>query len=75
MSPSNAREVEQKLETLKTNKAVDPNSIPRKILKTYSKPLSMPLSELTNLSFAGKFPTILKIAKVIPKWISHFNIF
>ena len=38
-----------------------------KILKTYSKTLSKPLSELINLSFAmGKFPTILKIAKVIP---------
>ena len=33
----------------------------------YSKSLSKPLSELINLSFAlGKFPTILKIAKVIP---------
>ena len=38
-----------------------------KILKTYSMSLSKPLSELINLSFAqGKFPTILKIAKVIP---------
>ena len=62
MSPTNAREVEQKLKALKTNKAVGPNSIPTKILKTYSKSLSKPLSELTNLSFAqGTFPT-----KVIP---------
>ena len=38
-----------------------------KILKTYSKSPSKFLSELINLSFAqGKFPTILKIAKVIP---------
>ena len=38
-----------------------------KILKTYSKSLSKALSELINLSFAlGKFPIILKIAKVIP---------
>ena len=67
MSPTNARDVEQKLKTLKTNKAVGANSIPTKILKTYSKSLSKPLSELINLSFAeGKFPTILKIAKVIP---------
>ena len=52
--------------TLKTNKAVRLNSIPTKILKTYSKSLSKPLSELINLSFTlGKFPTILKIAKVI----------
>ena len=67
MSPTNAREVEQKLKALKTNKAVGPNSIPTKILKTYSKSLSKPLSELINLSFAqGKFPTILKIAKATP---------
>ena len=67
MSPTNAQEVEQKLKTLKSNKAVEPNSIPTKILKTYSKSLSKPLSELINLSFVqGKFPTILKIAKIIP---------
>ena len=64
MSPTN---VEQKVKTLKTNKAVGPNSIPTKILKTYSKSLSKPLSELINLSFAqAKFLTILKIAKVMP---------
>ena len=49
ISPSNATEVEQKLKALKTNKAVGPNSIPTKILKTYSKSLSKPLSELINL--------------------------
>ena len=77
ISPTNAREVEQKLKTLKTNKAVRPNSIPTKILKTYSKTLSKPLSELINLSFAmGKFPTILKIAKVIPihKKVTKLNV-
>ena len=42
MSPTNAREIEQKLITLKTNKAVGPNSIPTKILKTYSKSLASP---------------------------------
>ena len=67
MSPTNAGVVEQKLKTLKTNKAVRPNSIPTKILITYPKSLDKPLLELINLIFAqGKFPTILKIAKVIP---------
>ena len=57
MSPANAREVEQKLKTLKTNKAVGPNSIPTKILETYTNFLSKPLLELINLSLAqGKFP-------------------
>ena len=67
MSPTNGREVEQKLKTLKTNKAVGPNNMPMKIVKTYSKSLSKPQSGLIHLSFAqSKFPTILKIAKVIP---------
>ena len=67
MCPTNAREVRQKLKTLKTNKAVGPHSMPMKILKTYSKFLNKPLSELINLFFAqGKFTTTLKIAKVIP---------
>ena len=66
MSPTNAREVEQKVKTLKTSKAVGPNSIPTKILKTYSKSQSKSLLQLINLSFAeGKFPNVLKIAKVI----------
>ena len=66
ISPTNAGEVEQKLKTLKTNKAVGPNSIPTRSFKTYSKSLTKALSELINLSFGqGKFPTILRIAKVI----------
>ena len=62
MSPTNAREVEQN-----TNKAVGLNSIPTKILKTYSKPLSKALLELINVSLVqGKFSIIPKIGKVIP---------
>ena len=42
MSPTNAEEFEQKLETLiKTNKAVGPNTIPTMILKTYSELISL----------------------------------
>ena len=33
MSPTNAQEVEQKLKTLKTNKAVGPNNVPTKSSK------------------------------------------
>lgn len=66
-SPTNIQEVEQKLKTLKTNTALGPTSIPTMILKTYAKYPSMPPSELINLSLVhGKFPTILKIGKVIP---------
>ena len=52
---------------MKDNKALGPNSIKIKILKVHPKTLSKPLAELINLSLnQGKFPTILKIAKVIP---------
>ena len=52
---------------MKDNKALGPNSIKIKILKVHSKTLSKPLAELINQSLnQGKFPTILKIAKVIP---------
>ena len=67
MSSTNIQDVEQKLRTLKTNNALGPASIPTMILKTYAKYPSMPPSELINLSLVhGKFPTILKIGKVIP---------
>ena len=57
MSPTNAREAVSSRAQQPTNE--DP--------QTYSKSLSKLLSELINLSFSqAKFPTILKIAKVIP---------
>ena len=51
---------------MKDNKALGPNSIKTKILKVHSKTLSKSLAELINLLNQGKFPKILKIAKVIP---------
>ena len=67
MRPIDKKEIEQKIKAMKDNKALAPNSIRTKILKVHSKTLSKPLAELINLSLnQGKFPTILKIAKVIP---------
>ena len=67
MRPTDEKEIEQKIKAIKDNKAVGPNSTRTKILKVQSKTLSKPLPELINLSLnQGKFPTILKIAKVIP---------
>ena len=52
---------------MKENRALGPNSIRTKILKVHSIALSKPLAELINLSLnQGKFPGILRIAKVIP---------
>ena len=67
MRPTDEKEIEQKIKAMKDNKALGPNSIRTKILKVHSKTLSKPLAELINLSLnQGKFPTILKTAKVIP---------
>ena len=67
MRPTDENEIEQKIKAMKDNKALGPNSIRTKILKVHSKTLSKPLAELINLSLnQGKFPAILKIAKVIP---------
>ena len=67
MRPTDEKEIEQKIKAMKDNKALGPNSIRTKILKVHSKTLSKPLAELINLSLnQGKFPTILKIAKIIP---------
>ena len=67
MRPTDEKEIEQKIKAMKDNKALGPNSIRTKILKVHSKTLSKPLAELNNLWLnQGRFPTILKIAKVIP---------
>ena len=56
----------EEIENLKNNKAFGPNNIPTVILKYFRKTISIPLSKLVNLSFnQGKFPSILKIAKVL----------
>ena len=48
-------------------KSSGPNSIPNRILTILSKQLSTIFSKLFNLSFqTGKFPSNLKLAKVIP---------
>ena len=67
MRPTDEKEIEQKIKAMKDNKALGPNTIRTKILKVHSKILSKPIAELINLWLnQGKFPTILKTAKVTP---------
>ena len=48
-------------------KSTGPNSIPTKVLKLLKNDISAQLSDIFNVSFStGVFPTILKIAKVVP---------
>ena len=67
ISPSDKIEIENVTSSLDSNKSVGRNSIPTKILKLLKNDISSQLSEIFNISFSsGVFPSILKIAKVIP---------
>ena len=53
--------------SLDSHKSSGPNSIPVKILKLLKNDISQQLSDIFNISFlTGQFPSVLKIAKVLP---------
>ena len=57
--------IESQIKYLKNHKASGPNSIPTTIFKHFRKNVSVPLTELINLSFnQGKFPAVLQIARM-----------
>ena len=59
------------INSLNASSACGLNSIPTKLLKLGSTVLSKPLSYMINQSFKeGIFPSILKIAKLIPVYKS-----
>ena len=67
LSPTDKKEVEFIIYSLDINKSNDPYSIPNKVLKMLKNDISEQLTILFNLFFStGTFPTILKMAKVIP---------
>ena len=67
LTPTSPDEVEDIINTLNLRKSIGPNSIPTKLLKKYSKTISIPISKLINQSFVtGIFPEPLKLANVIP---------
>ena len=60
------------ISSLDSNKSTGPNSIRTKILKLLKNDISTQLSDIFNVSFpTGAFPSILKIAKVVP--IGHVH--
>ena len=66
MTPSDKYEIINIISSLDPNKSTGPNSIPTKILKLLKNDISQ-LSDIFNVSFStGVFPSILKIAKVVP---------
>ena len=55
------------MSSLDSYKSSGPNNIPVKILKLLKNDISQQLSDIFNMSFStGQFPSVLKIAKVIP---------
>ena len=65
LNPTNPKEVELKISSLKNSKANGPNSLPTKILKECKKEISIPLTLIINLSSStGTFPNRLKLANV-----------
>ena len=67
ISPTDKSEIENIISSLDSNKLVEPNSIPIKILKLLKNDFFSQLSEIFNISFSsGVFPSMLKIANGIP---------
>ena len=67
ITPTDAHEVNLIISWLNSDKSTGPNSLPTKILKLLKNEISTHLADIFNLSFSsGVFPSILKIAKVIP---------
>ena len=67
LSPTSKAEILSVISSIDSNKSVRPNSIPIKILKLIKNDISSQLADIFNTSFStGVFPTILKVAKVVP---------
>ena len=67
LSSTNESEIQNIISSLDSYKSVGPNSIPTKILKLLKNDISSQLADIFNISFStGVFPTILKLAQVVP---------
>ena len=67
LTPTTPDEVANVIRRLSSRKALGPNSIPYKILITFHKTISTPLSNLINMSFeSGVHPEPTKTPNVIP---------
>ena len=67
VSPTDKTEIQNVISSLDSNKSVEPNRIPTKILKLLKNHISSQLSKMFNISFfSGVFPSVLETVKVIP---------
>ena len=66
LTSKSGKEVEDIIKTLNLRISIDPNSIPTKLFKKYSRTISIPISNLINQSFVTWiFPESLKFANAI----------
>ena len=67
LTPTDKNEISLIISSLDSHKSSGLNNIPVKILKLLKNDISQQLSDIFNMSFStGQFPSVLKIAKVIP---------
>ena len=67
IAPADVHEVNLIIFLLNSDKSTGPNRVPTKILKLLKNDISTHLADIFNLSFSsGVFPSVVKIAKVIP---------
>ena len=65
--PTKKNEISFIISSLDSHKTSSPNSIPVEILKLLKYDISQQLSDIFNMFFfIGQFPSLLKIAKIIP---------
>ena len=73
LTPTLLGEIQEIIKSLNSKKATGPNSIPTKILKVFSKTISIPLANLINLSFkCSIFPVSSKLPvshQYIKSWL------
>ena len=63
MSPTSTKEVKHIINSFYLNKALEPNSVPIKILEDLKKELSKPLTNLIMLTLVLEYSLIVKNSK------------
>ena len=66
LTPTDKNEITFIISSLDSHKSSGPNSIPVKILKLLKNDISQQLSDIFMSFLTGQFPSVLKIAKVMP---------
>ena len=75
ITPTTDEAISHIIYDLRIRKSTGPNSIPTKVMKQIKDVISALLAKLTNISFHnGVFPSIHKIAKVIPIFKSESRV-